>query len=275
MIVRISKAKLFSALLPALLLSTFVNAQKLPNIQKSGLRAPANIKIDGKAPDWGNSLQAYNHAIQASYALANDDNKLYLIVSSNRKEIINKMINGGVSLIVNKVRKSATGGASVTFPVFNADNAPVISLNSMFDIKPGTPNADRKMDSLVKASNSTLSDKDKFIRLSGVQDDIDTLISVYNKNGIKAYSAFDNNKTYTLEMSVDLKVLGLSVNNASPFNYSIRFNELKLDYVPGVDITRNTEGVITRANVVDVKMANSFMSVLNTTDCWGTYTLVK
>ena len=273
--VSISNCKLFCTLLPALLLSSFVDAQKLPNLQKSGLRAPANIKIDGKVADWGNGLQAYNHAIQASYALANDDNKLYLIVSSNHKEVINKMINGGVSLIVNKVRKSAVGGASVTFPVFDADNAPIISLNTLFDIKPGTPNADKKMDSLVKASNSILNNKDKYIRLNGVQDDIDTLISVYNKNGIKAYSAFNNKKTYTLEMSVDLKILGLSISGKAPFNYGIRFNELKLDYVPGVDITRNTEGVITRMNVVDVKMANSFMSVLNTTDCWGTYTLVR
>ncbi|MFD2873561.1 hypothetical protein ACFS5N_13835 [Mucilaginibacter ximonensis] len=267
--------KFFCAVLPALFLAAFANGQKLPNIQKTALRAPANIKVDGKVNEWPAGLQAYNHAIQASYTIANDDNKLYLIVSSNRKEIINKMINGGVSLVVNKVRKSMVGGVSVMYPVFAPDNSPVINLNVLYDTKADAPNANRKIDSLIKVNNALLNDKAKFIRLSGVQGDIDTLISVYNKDGVKAYSAFDGNRNYTLEISVDLKVLGLSINNKTPFNYAIRFNELKLDYVPGVDITRNTEGVITQMKVTDVKLANSYMSVLNTTDCWGTYTLAK
>lgn len=273
--VKISYSKAFGLLLPALLLSVFVYAQKLPNIQKNSLRAPANIKVDGKAAEWKNQLQAYNHAIQASYTLSNDDNRLYLTVSSNRKEIINKMINGGVSLIINKVKRSLVGGSSVTFPVFAQDNAPVINLNNMFDIKPDAPNAERKMDSLVNASNTILTSKSKFIRLSGLQDNIDTLVSVYNKDGIKARAAFNNNKTYTLEMSVDLKLLGLSVKDQTPFNYAIRFNELKIDYVPGFDVTRNADGTIAQMIVKDTKLANSYISALNTTDCWGQYTLVK
>lgn len=272
---RISNCKFFCAVLPALLLSAFASGQKLPNIQKSGLRAPANIKVDGKTTEWTNGLQAYNHAIQASYAIANDDNKLYLTISSHRKEIINKMIKGGVSLVINKIRRSVVGAASVTYPVFDPDNVPALNLNALYDINASSPDAGKKIDSLVKADNGMLDDKAKFIRLSGVQDNIDTLISVYNKDGVKAHSAFDSNRNYTLEISVDLKVLGLSISDLTPFNYAIRFNELKLDYVPGVDITRNTEGVITQMKVTDVKLANSFMSVLNTTDCWGTYRLVK
>ncbi|WP_214071271.1 hypothetical protein [Mucilaginibacter sp. dw_454] len=273
--VKISNCKLFSLLLPMLLVSAFVNAQKLPNVQKGGLRAPASVKIDGKATEWNNEFQAYNHAIQASYTLSNDDNKLYLVVSTNRKEIINKIINGGVSLVINKTKKTVVDAPSITYPAYNDDEKAIIPLNAIFDIQPGAPNADHKMDSLVTSSNSTLNDKTKFIRLSGLKEDVDTLISVYNKDGIKATSAFDNNKTFTLEMSVDLKLLGLSIDNKTPFNYNIRFNEIKLDYVPGVDITRNTEGVITQMKVKDLKLANSYISALSTTDCWGTYVLAK
>ncbi|GAA4095423.1 hypothetical protein [Mucilaginibacter panaciglaebae] len=272
---KISNCKLFGLVLPALLLSAFANAQKLPNIQKGGLRAPANIKVDGKASEWNNELQAYNHAIQASYTLSNDDNKLYLTVSSDHKEVINKMINGGVSLIINKVKRSVSGAASVTYPVFNIQDAPVISLNTMFDIKTGTPDTDAKMDSLVKASNSALNNKAKFIRLSGLQGDEDTLISVYNKDGIKGHSAFNNKKTYTLEMSINLKLLGLSIQDQSSFNYNIRFNETKIDFVPGISIMRNADGTVTQMVVKDAKLANSYISALNTTDCWGEYTLVK
>lgn len=200
--------KFFCAVLPALLLSASVNAQKLPNIQKTGLRAPGNIKVDGKFNEWPAGLQAYNHAIQASYTIANDDNKLYLTISSNRKEIINKMIKGGVSLVINKTKRSLVGAASVTYPVFSPDNVPVLNLNALYDIKAAGPDTGKKIDSLVKADNTMLSDKAKFIRLSGVQDNIDTLISVYNKDGVKANSAFDSKRNYTLEISVDLKVLG-------------------------------------------------------------------
>lgn len=40
-----------------------VGAQKLPNLQQSSMRAPANIKIDGKPIEWG-QYQAYNRATE-------------------------------------------------------------------------------------------------------------------------------------------------------------------------------------------------------------------
>jgi len=49
-----------SALL--LIASLTVNAQNLPNVQKVSVRAPANIKIDGKASEWDDKFQAFNHA---------------------------------------------------------------------------------------------------------------------------------------------------------------------------------------------------------------------
>jgi hypothetical protein len=262
-----------SLLLPALLFSITAAAQKLPNLQKEGLKAPSGIKINGKANEWG-AFQAYNRAIQASYTLANDNDKLYLVVQSNRKEIINKIVNGGVTLTVNKTKKVINSGIGITYPVFNMQDRPMINLNTLFDVATGTTDGDRKMDSLVKMDNSMLNDKAKFIRLNNV-DDADTLISVYNKEGVKAYTAFDNNKTYTLEMAINLKLLGLSAKDQTKFNYDIRFNAIQIDYVPGVEITRNPDGVITLMNVTNSKVANSFISALNTTDCWGEYTLVK
>jgi hypothetical protein len=260
-------------LLPVSLFSITAAAQKLPNLQKGGIHAPNNIKINGKATEWG-TLQAYNRAIQSSYTLANDNDKLYLVVRSDRKEIINKIVNGGVTLTVNKTKKVINSGIGVTYPVFNMQDRPMVNLNTMFDITTGTTEGDRKMDSLVKLDNSMLNDKAKFIRLGNV-DDADTLISVYNKEGVKAYTAFDNNKTYTLEMAIDLKLLGLSAKDQTKFNYNIRLNAIQIDYVPGVEITRNPDGVITLMNVTNSKVANSFISALNTTDCWGEYTLVK
>ena len=36
------------------------HAQKLPKVQKTSIRAPENIKIDGKANEWDNKYQAFN-----------------------------------------------------------------------------------------------------------------------------------------------------------------------------------------------------------------------
>jgi hypothetical protein len=262
-------------LLPALLFTVLANAQNLPNIQPAGLRAPANIRVDGKANEWDGKLQAYNAAIQAFYAVSNDDKCLYLTLYATKKEVINKIINGGISFTVNKgARKSVIGGTTITYPVFNRDDRPFINTNALALIDQESNNAGHKADSLMNTFNNTFSNKAKIIRLSGLQG-LDTLISVYNKDGIKARAGFDNKLFFTYELSIDLKLLEMSVADHTKFNYNIRLNEVDIDYVPGMEIARNDEGFITKIFVSNPQLANSFASALSTTDCWGAYTLVK
>jgi hypothetical protein len=262
-------------LLPALLFSVFANAQKLPVTQTASVKAPANIKIDGKPTEWNNKFQAYNKAIQAFYTISNDDKKLYLTLQATRKEIINKIINGGVSFTVVKGPKQVlNNGITVTFPVFDEKDRPNININAMAQIVPGTVESDKLSDSLMKANNSILSDKAKLIRLTGVKD-LDTLISMYNTDGIKARAQFGKNMAYTYELAIDLKLLDLSAADLTKFNYNITLNEVEIDYVPGIVITRNEDGTIVNMYMADTKLANSYISALSSTDCWGTYTLVK
>jgi hypothetical protein len=53
--------KKLQLLLLAVLAFANANAQKLPNVQQVSLRAPANIKIDGKATEWS-GFKALNTA---------------------------------------------------------------------------------------------------------------------------------------------------------------------------------------------------------------------
>lgn len=262
-------------LLAALLLPVLTNAQKLPVIQTASVKAPANIKIDGKPAEWDNKFQTYNKAIQAFYTVSNDDKRLYLTLQATRKEIINKIINGGVSFsVVKGIKKSTDDGITVTFPVFDEKDRPNININAMAQIVPGSKDSERLSDSLMKANNAILIHKAKLIRLSGVKD-LDTLISMYNTDGIKARALFGKNMAYTYELAIDLKLLDLSAADLTKFNYNITLNEVEIDYVPGVIITRNEDGTIVNMNVADPKLANSYISALSSTDCWGTYTLVK
>jgi hypothetical protein len=63
------------------------NAQKLPQVQQVSLRAPANIRADGKNKEWGTQLQAFNNATGIFYSMANDDENLYLVIYSNNFDI--------------------------------------------------------------------------------------------------------------------------------------------------------------------------------------------
>ncbi|MES2378643.1 MAG: hypothetical protein V4553_18765 [Bacteroidota bacterium] len=262
-------------LLPALLFSVFANAQKLPVTQTVSVKAPANIKIDGKPTEWDNKFQAYNKAIQAFYTISNDDKKLYLTLQATKKEIINKIINGGVSFTVVKgIKQVLNNGITITFPVFDEKDRPNININAMAQIVPGSQESDKLSDSLMKANNSILSAKAKLIRLTGVKD-LDTLISMYNTDGIKARAQFGKHMAYTYELAIDLKLLDLSAADLTKFNYNITLNEIEIDYVPGIAITRNEDGTIVNMYMADTKLANSYISALSSTDCWGTYTLVK
>ncbi|MFD2147970.1 hypothetical protein [Mucilaginibacter antarcticus] len=77
-------------------------AQRLPDLQKESLRAPADIKIDGKPAEWDNKFRAFNKSTEVFYTIANDDNRLYLTIQADRRNIINKIINGGVALTIKK-----------------------------------------------------------------------------------------------------------------------------------------------------------------------------
>jgi hypothetical protein len=267
--------KSLTLFLAALLFSVFANAQKLPMIQPGSLKLPAGVKIDGKATEWNNHFQAYNTAIQASYTIANDDNRLYVVIYATKKEVINKIINAGISFTVNKSpKKTLMGGTTITYPVFEKDDKPFINTNALALIDPESENASHKADSVMKGFNFTFGNKAKLIRLNGLKN-LDTLISVYNKDGIRTRGALDNKLFYTYELSIDLKLLELSAADHNKFNYNIRFNEVDIDYVPGMEIARNDDGIITKIFISNPQLANSFAAALSTTDCWGEYTLVK
>ena len=46
-------------------------AQSLPNTQIKYLDIPSSIKIDGKANEWNNQFQAFNHNTNIFYSIAN------------------------------------------------------------------------------------------------------------------------------------------------------------------------------------------------------------
>src|ERR1700743_3198430 len=106
MIRYINTIQLFAGLTLILLTGPLsADAQKLPNIQQSKLRAPSTVKIDGKATEWNNQFQAYNRATDVFYTLSNDDENLYLTIKAIDQDVINKIVGGGISFIIARAGK--------------------------------------------------------------------------------------------------------------------------------------------------------------------------
>src|ERR1700744_4874348 len=114
------------------------NAQKLPNVQPAGIRAPADIKMDGKTTEWNNQFQAYNRATDIYYTLANDDDHLYLTVQATIPDIINKIIGGGITLTIQKSgKKNDKDGISITYPIFTKENRPSLGISRRISVENG------------------------------------------------------------------------------------------------------------------------------------------
>jgi len=259
------------------LISFASTAQKLPAVQQISLRTPENLRIDGKATEWSNKFQAYNSRTDFYYTIANNDNNLYVIIQAPAPEIIRRIINGGISLTINKSgKKKDREGPSITYPIFDRSNKLGVSFKNMPVIKPGVAATVMSADSFMNVTNRTMAAKSKLIMVTGVKD-LDTLISVYNTDGIRAVALFDNKLVYTLELSISLKQLELSVNNPVKFSYQLMINEV----VPN-NANTFAEGLAISSDITArvAKMTSSGPPKRPepsqaATYFWGEYTLVK
>lgn len=249
--------------LPVLALITHTAmAQKLPSVQKVSMRAPANIKTDGQATEWDNKFQAYNSATDVAYTLSNDNDNLYLTIQAKYRDVVDKIIRGGITLTINHtLQKRDDKHLSITYPVlrdmdmFLVTNKLAQKSNEYKDAK----GAAIKVDDM----NELLQSKDKLINVAGIETITDPSISVYNTDGIKAASKFDANLAYTCEVAIPLKYLALP-NNAGSFSYQIKVNETPPAKIP-THIDSNTPP----------PPPPMVISNLSTTDFWGEYTLAK
>ncbi len=259
-------------------------AQKLPNVQTASLRAPANIKIDGKAAEWKDHFQAFNKATEVFYIVSNDDNNLYFIIQVTQPRVIEKIMNAGVSIIINRDGEKSDkslGNVSFTFPLMDYENVPRIVTDAgaktkdiMFNTGPSSGAIyksefeTKPSDSLKAAATKLLNLSAKTIQVKGIKDIPDGDISIYNEEGIRVGAAFDNTGAYIYELAVPLKDVGLSVKDIRKFSYSITLQSRQ-------NVLRR--GMVTRYDYVPgfKEPINMDQDLDSTTDFWDDYTLAK
>lgn len=264
------KKSIFTILLQLLFLAVY--SQRLPKVQAINLRAPVNANVDGKPTEWG-KMQAYNPVAEIFYTIANDDKKLYLVVQSKERDMILRLVNGGVTLLIQKSgKKSDNGAVGAKFPFIEKGQNIGISANK------DTENGKRED---VTATNKSLSTKIKWMYTKGLLGK-DSLLSVYNDVGILARNAISVNGIYTSELAIDLRLLGLSTSNNIKFAYHIIINGEPnrhiVTFAPEKWTVKSTDGTtLTEAQVQAAKqsMRDSYTAFSSTSDFWGEYTLAK
>lgn len=261
-----------------------VYAQKLPTIQEKGLKVPVRIKIDGKIDEWSNQFMAYNRATDVYYSIANDGSNLYVLIQARYSEAIKKIIGGGITFSVMPGGKQTNAvQSSVTFPLLNAGVKGAIGIKYRNRIqamgKDAVVNA-WKTDSMLIGLNSELSINCKEIKLTAMKGQTDSLVSVYNEDGYKAAMGFDKQFALNYELAIPLSVLGLS--DGATFKYKISINRINFDDTTAHVVMPDGRAVtvvnmpssIYKGNA-DFNPISATDIMFNTTDCKGTYTLVK
>ncbi|MDB5030278.1 hypothetical protein [Mucilaginibacter sp.] len=257
---RLNCSKIQLALFVLMFLAFNANAQKLPKVQTASVYAPGNIKIDGRATEWGGTYQAYNHIDHLFYSMANDDKNIYLVVSSSDQLSISKMVRWGIALTINgtgKRKSKDPNNVVVSFPV--ADEKRNLGIIHSMGEKDILVNKTTMMNS----RNAKIANVYKLIEVSGIKEISEPTISIYNTTGIKTGSLFDNKLAYVYELAIPLKYLGTSINNGARFSYNIKLNG---------GILKNGAAMPMR---VDGGPTPTQDYLFSPTDFWGEYTLAR
>jgi len=244
-------------------------SQKLPSAQENSLIAPANIKIDGKNKEWSTGLQAYNKSTNLQYAICNDEKNLYLIVKST--DVLNnrKILAGGITFGVNTDgKKNEKESIQLTFPVITASagfrggrggGGGGFGGGGRGQRGGGQGRGQgkaireyaRERDSIMAAGQRSQLLQAKEIKLKGFKNTADSVVSIYNEFGIKAFASIDGENAFFYEAAVPFEALGITKGYSGVLAYQIRLNGLQLqDFNGGGD-----------------------PEMTSPTDFWGKYTL--
>jgi len=268
--------------------SIAAKGRKLPNIQLVSVRAPGDIKIEGVSSEWNNTFKAFNTATDVFYTLSNDGDNLYLIVKVTDPRTIFKIIESDIAFAVNAAGKKSRDNKNnvvFTYPLLDSNIRARIVINAGLNVKPNINIGIRPgtgideyykrfppaTDSMKAIANKLLATKANEIKIKGVSEIPDTLLSVNNEKGVHVAATINQKGAFTYELGIPLKYLGISVESNPKFSYSIRLDGRV--FIP--------LGMWTRGNPMNgqkpstAPMIYTNEDIQTATDLWGDYTLVK
>jgi len=243
---------------------TFANtyAQKLPQVQQVSLRAPANVKIDGKDKEWNGQFQARNTATGIFYTISNDNENLYLAIYASNYDIVSKILTNGMKIAFNAKKKSTDNSIVISYPIPPTpqewkDVGPTLA--SKLSANDGLLN---QADQLTRLK--AIAGMHKRLKISGIDSFLEPSYSIYDSNDIMVRLDRPGEDVLYYELSIPLKYLGLNKSVSPKINYNIRLNEHLLSRVLPPEAVSGT-----------LPGGNDEGAMIYATDFWGEYTLAK
>jgi len=178
---------------------------------------PSNITIDGYLNEWGDSLRYYNQDKQLNYALANDQDNLYMAIRINDRSEQIRVLRAGLTLgIDTRGKKKET--FTMTFPV--GDQSPQGMAETAQDLQSG--NSDIKQEDheeLMKAKLTKLRE----IEVTGFKDIESETMTTSNTYGFKVAIDYDKDGNLVYEAAIPLKFFHSDdlFKNEWAFNFKI------------------------------------------------------
>ncbi|MES2827992.1 MAG: hypothetical protein V4687_07555 [Bacteroidota bacterium] len=310
---RFFKHTLCLAVLSGLAISNQVQAQKVTELQEVSIFAPQLTKADGKNNEWDAAAFSVNKRTSISYLISNDDKNLYLAVKSTDVANNSKIMAGGITFSVNPDgKKKEKESITLTYPLINraqfrrgqggpggqgGERRIVMggpAGGGMGGFGGGNTLTAKQRDSMMAGMQKTQLAQVKEIKIKGFKKTTDTLVSIYNEQGIKAAASIDKDNVFFYEAAIPLEELGMTVNDAKEFAYNVKLNGLQ---IPGMDFGGGGGnfggggGGGGGGGQVRVEMRGGgggggnfggggrggmdFQALISPTDFWGKYTLTK
>lgn len=211
-----NKKIIFGLLLISLagLSSEKVFAQNTDPDEDVNLWMPQPVIVDGNSSEWHEPLNNYNTPTQLAFALANDQQNLYLIIESLDAATTGKLLRGGLTLNINTAGKKKDG----------------IKLNFLGMQQPPPPRSGQR-DTSQHTEPEMMQHADRehapgvtVIQVSGFKKIPDGALSIPNNEGIQVAAAFNKQRDYICELSIPLSVLDLKGDEVKAIAYNIKIN---------------------------------------------------
>lgn len=198
---------LFSSI--SCVLSTSLYAQKTDPDADVNLWVQQPVKVDGIPDEWHEPLNNYNTDTRLAFALANDQQNLYIIIESLDEGTTRKLMYAGLTLDINTAGKKKDG----------------IKLNFLGMNQPPAPHEQNDtLSHQIAATNEFEHGGVHTIQVSGFKNIPDGSLSMPNKDGIAVAAAFNKQRDYICELAIPLNQLGLKGDETKAVAYNIKIN---------------------------------------------------
>ncbi len=245
---------------------SLAQAQKLPAIQTTSVRAPKDIKIDGKPTEWPR-FEAFSNTTDFSYTISNDNKNIYLAVQATYHGTIAKIVANGITFTIkNNDKNSNIIPFAITYPYL---------LNNPGNVSSTLRKNQTLTESQLSRLNAGITAPIKEIPLTGAKGINDASISIYNEFGIKANGLVDVQKAYTCEIAIPIKYLEQIIDANGKFSYRLQVNGEKASSQSGNAVAVVGYSLNSSAAPINRDYRDSYEYVTSPTHFDGVYTLAK